>query len=139
MHKVKNESSALADKECFELIVTSDEDCKNWFQIIDDSRFWIEGIAIPVVGIVGLVGNCLVVVVLSLLIRNNSESITQRNFDVTLLALTIIDFILLLIYMIDSVIQNSYNKENSPELFTEPGWYQVRNNYGTCNGFLLVV
>ena len=113
-----------AKEECFELIVEADEKCGNWIEILDDWRLRIEGLAVPSVGIIGLVGNFLVVAVLLCLIRN-TESISQKNFDITLIGLTIIDFTLLLVYMTDSYLQNYYNPHNFTDVLSEPVWYQV--------------
>ena len=114
----------LAKEECFELIVEADEKCGNWIETLDDWRLRIEGLAVPSVGIIGLVGNFLVVAVLLCLIRN-TESISQKNFDITLIGLTIIDFTLLLVYMTDSYLQNYYNPHNFTDVLSEPVWYQV--------------
>ena len=98
--------------------------CKSWFQIIDDSRYWIEGIAIPSIGSIGLIGNMIVAGVLFCLIRNNSDQGSQRNFDFTLMSLAIIDFILLIMYITDSYIQNHFDPINVEQL-KEPIWYKV--------------
>ena len=99
--------------------------CKSWFQVIDDSRYWIEGIAIPSIGSIGLIGNFIVAGVLFCLIRNNSDQGSQRNFDVTLMSLAIIDFILLIMYITDSYIQNHFDPI-SVEQSKEPLWYKVK-------------
>ena len=113
-----------AEEVCFELIDEADESCGNWIVTIDNWRLRIEGVAVPSVGIIGLVGNFLVVAVLLCLIRN-TESTSQRNFDKTLIGLTIIDFTLVLVYMTDSYLQNYYSPHNSTDLLPEPVWYQV--------------
>ena len=117
-----------AELACFEFIVEpgnySGNRSKNWIDIIDDSRHWIEGVAVPSVGIIGLIGNFLVVAVLLRLIHN-TESISESNFDMTLIGLAIIDFTLLLVYMTDSFIQNHYSPHISSDVLIEPVWYQV--------------
>ena len=97
-------------------------------RILDDSRYCIEGIAIPSIGSIGLIGNLIVVGVLFCLIRNNSEQGSQRNFDVTLMSLAIIDFILLIMYITDSYIQNHFDPINV-EQSKEPLWYKVKTIY----------
>ena len=122
------ESLNLAKKNCFELII-NDDDGRNhsisWIQVIDVSRFWIEGVTIPIVASTGLICNTIVFVVLFSLIRISDRG-SQRNFDIILLALTIIDILLLIMYMTDSIVQNVYISNFSEETFTEPRWYQVR-------------
>ena len=111
--------------DCFEVIVPNSpsKDCKSWFQVIDESRYWIEGIVIPSVGAIGLIGNLIVIGVLACLIHENSDHGSQRNFDVTLISLSIIDLILLLMYLTDSYIQNHFD----PSLLgDEPIWYKVK-------------
>ena len=98
--------------------------CKNWFQVIDESRYWIEGVAVPSVGSIGLVGNLIVTCVLFFIVRKNSDNGSQRNFDITLMCLAIVDFILLLMYITDSCIQNHLNPIGH-ELSKEPLWYKV--------------
>ena len=126
---VKNdESLLLAENNCFERISNDGDDknnSKSWIQIIDDSRFWIEGVTIPIVASTGLICNTIVFVVLFSLIRISDRG-SQRNFDIILLALTIIDILLLIMYMTDSIVQNVYISNFSEETFTEPRWYQVR-------------
>ena len=122
------ESFLLAKKNCFELIINDDDGrnhSKSWIQIVDVSRFWIEGVTIPIVAITGLICNTIVFVVLFSLIRISDRG-SQRNFDIILLALTIIDILLLIMYMTDSILQNVYIENFSEETFTEPRWYQVR-------------
>ena len=123
------ESLLLAKKNCFELIINDDDGAgnhsKSWIQIVDVSRFWIEGVTIPIVAITGLICNTIVFVVLFSLIRISDHG-SQRNFDIILLALTIIDILLLIMYMTDSILQNVYIENFSEETFTEPRWYQVR-------------
>lgn len=123
------ESLNLAKKNCFELITNDNDDGKNhsksWIQVIDVSRFWIEGVTMPIVAITGLICNTIVFVVLFSLIRISDRG-SQRNFDIILLALTIIDILLLIMYMTDSILQNVYIENFSEETFTEPRWYQVR-------------
>ena len=122
------ESLNLAKKNCFELII-NDDDGRNhsisWIQVIDVSRFWIEGVTIPIVASTGLICNTIVFVVLFSLIRISDRG-SQRNFDIILLAVTIIDILLLIMYMTDSIVQNVYISNFSEETFTEPRWYQVR-------------
>ena len=103
----------------------TNEESKTWIDIIDESRFWIEGITTPFIGMIGFIGNVLVIVVLLCLIQI-TDNVNQRNFDITLTALAIVDTLLLFVYITDSFLQNSYSSNNSTEVFTEPVWYQVR-------------
>ena len=120
----------MSQEDCFEMIVpdSPDNDCKSWYQVMDDSRYWVEGIAIPSVGSVGVIGNLIVIGSLACLIRENNERGSQRNFDITLISLAIIDLILLLMYITDSYIQNHLNPI-SEDSSREPIWYKVKGIY----------
>ena len=100
------------------------KDGPSWFQVIDETRYWIEGIAIPSVGSIGLIGNLIVTSVLFCIIRKSTDRGSQRNFDITLMSLAIVDFILLLMYITDSCIQNHLNPIDN-EHSSEPLWYKV--------------
>ena len=52
----------------------------SWVEVLDASRFWIEGIAIPSVGSFGILGNLVVIAVL-LGPTYRTENINQKNLD----------------------------------------------------------
>ena len=105
-----NQTNLTTDYACYE--ATDD-----WYDTLDSVRFWIESVALPTIGFLGILGNLLVILVLIRLNTNQKENKNRQNFDRLLISLSITDTLLLVMYITDALVQasNSY----------EPSWYQV--------------
>jgi len=92
---------------------------------LESIRFAIESVTLPSCGILGLLGNILVIAVLIRLTTRVNENKNRKNFDRMLISLCILDLLLLIIYITDAVIQ--------VDLMHEPQWYQVRIYFYVIN------
>lgn len=70
------------------------EKVERWEPILYGLRFWIEGVALSLVGIIGLAGN-----VLSLLVLTTSDR--KSSFNSHLVLLAVADSFFLLVYLLD--------------------------------------
>ena len=71
----------------------------------------------PIFGILGLLANIIVVFALVRITGNKSLKGNHKNFDRMVISLSIIDSLLLVVYVVDALIQ--------VDLMHEPQWYQV--------------
>lgn len=85
---------------------------------LESIRFAIESVTLPSCGLLGLLGNVLVIAVLIRLTTRRNENRNRKNFDRMLISLSIFDSLLLITYITDAIIQ--------ADLMYEPHWYQVR-------------
>lgn len=77
--------------------------------------FWLEGVAICVVGAFGLAGNALAVVVLG-------RTPTNRNFNKLLIALSVVDSLLILQTVLEVSVLRRF-------LRYDPGWWALAYPY----------
>ena len=102
--------STIYNGTCYERL-------NEWSLTLQTAMYWIESITIPFVGILGCLGNILVIAVLIRLTSNQNENKNRNNFDKLLISLAIVDTLHLIMYVTDSFVQaNGTN---------EPYWYQV--------------
>ena len=96
---------------CFE---SSDE----WEQILDNVRFAIESVTLPTVGFLGMLANLIVVFVLVRITIKKCQHGKHKSFDRMVICLSSIDFLLIIFYVVDALVQI--------DILHEPQWYQVR-------------
>ena len=122
-HSVISRHPSDSQDVCFELIADDDNRNWTWHEALEKIRFIIEGVVLPMVGAFGLLVNVVVIIVL-LYLTKQTTSQKQQNFDHILTSLSIIDCILLFVYIMDSYVQN-HHYSNANTYPVEPVWYQV--------------
>ena len=111
-------SVEASDSACY-------ENATIWLEALDNIRFAIETVALPSVGILGIMGNTLIIITLIKLTKSKKENKNQTNFDRLLIFLSVADSLVLVMHIIDAIIQAQYGPE--------PIWYQVINLHCCIN------
>ena len=93
------------------------ENIDEWDSKIMSVRFGVESVTLPVLGLLGILGNFMVIAILIQLTRRKNGNHNNRKFDRILISLSIADSLLLVMYVVDALVQ--------VDLYTEPQWYQV--------------
>lgn len=96
------------EQKCYESL-----DKVEW--LLDKSRYWIEGIVMCVVGGIGILGNLLSLHIL------RKDSMRKTSFDEMLTHLLILDTILVIFFLLDSM--------TTVVLQTQPNWYKILYPY----------
>ena len=93
------------------------ESFDKWEEIVENSRFAIESVSLPTLGILGFLSNAIVIFVLFRIVARKDLQGNQKNFDKLVICLSFIDSFLIVIYIVDALIQI--------DILHEPQWYQV--------------
>lgn len=104
-----NSSSIPSDTDsCYELI-------SEYQNFLVQSRYWIKGVALTALGVFGLIGNAVTIIVLS-------STHSNRNFNKLLITLASIDSLLILYFVLEKSIIETFCNE-------EPVWYRYAYPY----------
>ena len=88
-----------------------------WDETLENARFAIESVTLPIFGILGFLANIIVVFALFRITGKTNLKGNHKNFDRMVISLCFIDSLLLVVYVVDALIQ--------VDLMHEPQWYQV--------------
>ena len=122
---IKN-SAGTCQKMLFLLAdtVTCYEKIKDFSDLRNNARFWLEGIAITLLGLVGLAGNFLSIAVLNTYKTNTS-------FNRLLMSLAVVDSLLIIDMVLEKAVIGNF-------IGSEPIWYKISYPYfwHPCKGGL---
>ena len=104
--------------------VTCYEKIKDFSNLRNNARFWLEGIAITLLGLVGLAGNFLSIAVLNTYKTNTS-------FNRLLMSLAVVDSLLIIDMVLEKAVIGNF-------IGSEPIWYKISYPYfwHPCKGGL---
>ena len=105
--------------------VTCYEKIKDFSNLRNNARFWLEGIAITLLGLVGLAGNFLSIAVLNTYKTNTS-------FNRLLMSLAVVDSLLIIDMVLEKAVIGNF-------IGSEPIWYKISYPYfwHPCKGGLI--
>ena len=105
--------------------VTCFEKIKDFSDLRNNARFWLEGIAITLLGLVGLAGNFLSIAVLNTYKTNTS-------FNRLLMSLAVVDSLLIIDMVLEKAVIGNF-------VGSEPIWYKISYPYfwHPCKGGLI--
>ena len=105
--------------------VTCYEKIKDFSNLRNNARFWLEGIAITLLGLVGLAGNFLSIAVLNTYKTNTS-------FNRLLMSLAVVDSLLIIDMVLEKAVIGNF-------IASEPIWYKISYPYfwHPCKGGLI--
>ena len=105
--------------------MTCYEKIKDFSNLRNNARFWLEGIAITLLGLVGLAGNFLSIAVLNTYKTNTS-------FNRLLMSLAVVDSLLIIDMVLEKAVIGNF-------IGSEPIWYKISYPYfwHPCKGGLI--
>ena len=116
-----NESKAelVSNKTVASVTNGSSNKCYETFEDFDkvllDSKFWLEGVGVTTVGVLGVVGNAMTMLVLWRVIRSK----INVNFNKLLICLSVVDTLLILDFILEISVMRVFNSR-----VAEPMWYR---------------